>query len=47
MRGDFKEYFNCGACKEFVEYILFECEHAIFLKHAGFFLDYLKQVFLQ
>ena len=37
MRGEFQEYLNCGACKECVEYILFECEHVIFENLQNFF----------
>ena len=43
-RGGSQECPNCGACKESVEHVLFECKSYDFQRHV--FLDYLKRVLL-
>ena len=40
-RGGSQEYPNCGACKESVEHVLFEC--ASYDSQKQNFFDYMKQ----
>ena len=43
-RGGLQECPNCGACKESVEHVLFECSS--YDSQRQTFFDYLKQVLL-